>query len=121
MGRNRNRDKEGAGEKKKKSTQEVLQVITSFMESSQETEETKQVVGWDMKGRRIKVEEEKCAIEQIGDREGDNDYLNTEKYGNKTLSLAALKTNGFWRKWCSCLSACPWAQIAAVSLVISTD
>lgn len=49
----------------------------------------------------------KCTIEQIGDREGDNDYLNTEKYGNKTPSLAALKTNGFCRKWCSRLSACP--------------
>ncbi len=49
----------------------------------------------------------KCTIEQIGDRKGDNDYLNTEKYGNKTLCLAALKTNRFWRKWCPCLSACP--------------
>lgn len=46
-------------------------------------------------------------IEQIWQRKGDNDYVTTEKYVNKMLWTAALKTNGFWRKWCSCLSACP--------------
>lgn len=71
------------------------------------TDETKQVEGWETKENRIKVRNKKCTIEEIGDRKGDNDYLNTEKYGNKTLWLVALKTNGFWRKWCSCLFACP--------------
>ena len=65
------------------------------------------MVGREIKQKRIEVEEEKCTIEQIGDIKGDNDYLNSKKYGNKTLCLAVLKTNGFWRKWCSCLSACP--------------
>lgn len=45
-------------------------------------------------------------IEKIVDRRDEN-YLNSEKYGNMTEYLAALKTNGFWRKWCSCSSACP--------------
>lgn len=60
-----------------------------------------------MRSNRVKVMKKNNTIEQIRHRKGDNDYVTTEKYVNKMLWTAALKTNGFWRKWCSCLSACP--------------
>lgn len=61
---------------------------TSNMESDQKTEERVQVEGQVIDGNSIKVRKEKCSIGPIGDRKGDNDYLNNEKYGNKMNKVA---------------------------------
>lgn len=34
---------------------------------------------------RIKVRKRKCTLEEIEHGKGDNDYVNTEKYGNKAV------------------------------------
>lgn len=97
------RDKEGAGkEKRGDAGGRCRRTRRHFKQSSRRTEKSTQVVGREQRWR-----DNKCTIEKIGNRRGDNDYLNTEKHGNKTLCRAVLKTNGFRRKWCSCLSACP--------------
>lgn len=107
MGRDRERNKDKEQEKNEKKywggsagdwRDEILLLW------SQVKRQKRKVEGLEIKGNRIKVS--KKTIEQIADRKGDNDYFNTEKYWNKTLCVAALKTNGFRRKWCSCLSAC---------------